>query len=143
MLWRRRGRLSEPLLLPHRKYESTDKNQHSNNHPDSITRRSHFAITRMGERPYQNREIDTLILRLGDKIDNMKNVFELKMAENHNANVGSLTRIEQSTEAIDKKVAYTNGKVRKITVALVLLAGITIGLGFTEFAPVFSILIGL
>jgi hypothetical protein len=33
---------------------------------------------------------------------------------------------------IERRVSYTNGKVRKITIALVLIAGIVIGLGFTE-----------
>ena len=73
----------------------------------------------------------------------MKTVLELKISENHNVNASSLTRIEAGTEAIDRKVGYTNGKVRKIIIAIVLLAGITIGLGFTQFAPAFSILIGL
>lgn len=33
---------------------------------------------------------------------------------------------------IEAQVAYTNGKLRKITFALTLIAGVVIGLGFTE-----------
>ena len=39
----------------------------------------------------------------------------------------SLTRIEAKGDMIDKKVSYTNGKVRKIIIAIVLVFGILIG----------------
>lgn len=41
--------------------------------------------------------------------------------------VETVIRIEQKIDAVDKKVSYTNGKVRKIIIALVLLGGIVIG----------------
>lgn len=62
---------------------------------------------------------------LKNKIQNIQNVIELKMSDNHKNVADSLQRVELAQ-------AYTNGKVRKITVFLVFLSGIVIGLGFTE-----------
>lgn len=87
----------------------------------------------MTDQPYSKREIDTLAERLGEKIDNTQSVIELKMAENHKAAADSLSRIEV-------QVSYTNGKVKRITLALVLLSGVSIGLGFQQVAPFISLL---
>jgi hypothetical protein len=87
----------------------------------------------MAER-YSNREIDALAKSLGDKIDNTKNVLELKLSENHRVSAESLSRIEM-------QVSYTNGKVKKITLALVLLGGVCIGLGFQQVAPILGLIL--
>jgi hypothetical protein len=87
----------------------------------------------MAER-YSNREIDALATKLGDKIDNFKNVLELKMSDNHKAAADSLSRIEM-------QVGYTNGKVKKITLALVLLGGVCIGLGFQQVSPFLGLIL--
>jgi hypothetical protein len=79
------------------------------------------------EKPYSKREIDSLAENLGDKIENVQNAIELKMNDNHKVYADSLSRIEI-------QVAFTNGKVRKITVALVLMGGIMLGAGF-QYAP--------
>jgi len=42
----------------------------------------------------------------------------------------SLSRIEMKTESIETQAKYTNGKVRKIIIALVFLGGIVIGQQF-------------
>jgi hypothetical protein len=44
----------------------------------------------------------------------------------------SLSRIELKTQAIETQAKYTNGKVRKIIIALVLIGGILIGQTFTN-----------
>jgi len=44
--------------------------------------------------------------------------------------------------AIDAKVTYTNGKVRKIVISLVLLAGIVIGQNFTNTHDIISLIAG-
>ena len=88
----------------------------------------------MADKDYSKREIDAMEARIGDKIDNVQNVIELKISENHKASVDSLSRIEM-------QVGYTNGKVKKIVLALVLLSGVCIGLGFQQLAPMLSLLI--
>jgi hypothetical protein len=88
----------------------------------------------MADKDYSKREIDAMEARIGEKIENVQNVIELKISENHNAAAGSLSRIEM-------QVAYTNGKVKKITLALVLLSGVCIGLGFQQIGPILSLVI--
>lgn len=41
-----------------------------------------------------------------------------------------LDTIDKKVDTLDGKVTYTNGKVRKIILAIVLLAGIVIGQSF-------------
>lgn len=41
--------------------------------------------------------------------------------------VEKLVSIENKIDIVDRKATFTNGKVRKIIIALVLLAGIVIG----------------
>lgn len=52
----------------------------------------------------------------------------------------SLSRIEIKTEAIETQAKYTNGKVRKIIIALVLIAGILIGQSFSSWHDILSLL---
>lgn len=51
-----------------------------------------------------------------------------------------LDNINSKIDTIDEKVSYTNGKVRKITIALVLLGGIVIGQTFTNWHDIISLL---
>lgn len=59
-------------------------------------------------------------------IDKLKNIEEQvarldqKVDENH-------TTLTRGQEAIDAKVTFTNGKVKKLIIALVLIGGIVIG----------------
>ena len=46
-------------------------------------------------------------------------------------------------DRIEDKVTYTNGKVRKIILALVLLGGILIGQTFTSTHDIISLFAGL
>ena len=48
--------------------------------------------------------------------------------------------IDEGLEKIDKKVSYTNGKVRKIIIALTLIAGIVIGQTFTNAHDIIELL---
>lgn len=88
----------------------------------------------MSDQPYSKREIDQITMTIGEKIEHVKDALELRITDNHNATAASLSRIET-------QVAYTNGKVKKITIALVLLAGVCVGLGFQQIGPVLSLLL--
>ncbi len=50
--------------------------------------------------------------------------------------------VDKGIATIDNKVTYTNGKVRKIIMALILLAGIVIGQSFTNTHDIISLLLG-
>ncbi len=90
----------------------------------------------MDNAPYSNREIDALAERLGEKIDSGIEHVSDRVAGFEKDTRESLTRIET-------QVGYTNGKVKKIILALVLLSGITLGLGFNQLGPVLGLLISL
>jgi hypothetical protein len=103
-------------------------------------------------RPYENREIDAKIQTLMDKLDDnshltrnkiqaVQNVLELRIADDHKAVADSLSRIEVKQDAHGKKLDYTNGKVRKIIMAIIGLAGILIGLGFQQLMPFLTLLV--
>lgn len=49
-----------------------------------------------------------------------------------NGILDKLTNLQEGIDTIDKKVTYTNGKVRKIIIALVLVSGIVIGQTLTN-----------
>lgn len=49
----------------------------------------------------------------------------------------------EKLDSIKAQVAYTNGKVRKIIIALVLISGIVIGQTFTNTHDIISLLAGL
>lgn len=57
--------------------------------------------------------------------------------------VASLERIESKIDVVDEKQTYTNGKVRKIIIALVLMGGIIIGQGTTNYKDVAQFFIGI
>lgn len=40
--------------------------------------------------------------------------------------------VKEKLDSIEEKVTYTNGKVRRITIALVLISGVIIGQQFTS-----------
>lgn len=48
--------------------------------------------------------------------------------------------VRNSLSRIETQVSYTNGKVRKIIIALVLMFGLLIGLGFDKAGLVLSFL---
>jgi hypothetical protein len=52
----------------------------------------------------------------------------------------SLSRIEIKTESIESQAKFTNGKVRKIIIALVFLGGIVIGQQFGSWHDVISLI---
>jgi len=54
-----------------------------------------------------------------------------------------LSEIKRDQQEIKKMVSYTNGKVRKIIIALVLLSGIVIGLTSQNLPQVVDRLINL
>lgn len=51
--------------------------------------------------------------------------------------------VKQILEGIDAKVTYTNGKVRKIIIAMVLLAGIVIGQNFSSTHDIIGLVAGI
>lgn len=51
-------------------------------------------------------------------------------------------KLDKNIEKLDQKVSYTNGKVRKIILALVAISFLTMGLGVDKIAyilPLFGI----
>lgn len=101
----------------------------------------------MTDKDYSNRELDLKLEAVKqtstnnseviiDKMQNMQNALELRITDNDRDYRGSLTRIET-------QVAFTNGKVRKIIIALILLFGISIGLGFDKADILVKLLIGI
>lgn len=51
--------------------------------------------------------------------------------------------VHEKLDTIDTKVTYTNGKVRKITIALIGVAFFSLGLGSQQLAPLLKILLAL
>jgi hypothetical protein len=87
----------------------------------------------MSDRKYTDGEIDGKNALVLEKIGNLQNVLELRMGEFEKDTRDSLARIET-------QVAFTNGKVRKLIMALILVGGIVIGLGFTQGTSLVSII---
>jgi len=54
-----------------------------------------------------------------------------------------LEDIGEGIVTLDEKVTYTNGKVRKITIALIALGFFSLGLGLNQFAPIIKLFIAL
>lgn len=52
----------------------------------------------------------------------------------------SLSRIELAQDTLDRNQKFTNGKVRKIIIALVFLGGIVIGQQFANWHDIISLL---
>jgi hypothetical protein len=67
-----------------------------------------------------------------EDIKNAKNILELTIRTNDKDYRDSLARIELQNESIETQVKFTNGKVRKIIIALFLVFGILIGQNFTN-----------
>ena len=84
----------------------------------------------MSDHPYNTREIQQLFQSVHEKID--RNREDAKE---------QLDRIELNGEETKDQVVFTNGKVRKIILALVLAFGLIIGLGFERLGPVLGILL--
>lgn len=81
--------------------------------------------TDMEDKPYLNREIDKHFETLRQSMD----VFE--------------SNTSTSLEEIKDLQRYTNGKVRKIIIALVLVSGIVIGQTFTNAHDIISLIISI
>lgn len=64
---------------------------------------------------------------IADKIDGLSSTLHTRMDGFEEDVRNSLSRVETTQALHSKKLDYTNGKVRKIIIALVLLAGIVIG----------------
>jgi hypothetical protein len=79
----------------------------------------------MSEAPYSNRELDAKFEGVHEKLEDNKTLL-----------VGKL-------DIIDKKVTYTNGKVKKIIIAGVLLFGIVIGQTFGNWRDIITLLVSL
>ena len=84
----------------------------------------------MSEQPYNTREIQELFRSVHEKIDN-----------NRQDAKDQLDRIETTGKETQHQVIFTNGKVRKIILALVLAFGLIMGLEFEQLGPVLSILL--
>ena len=54
-----------------------------------------------------------------------------------------LDRIEKDGRHTREQVTFTNGKVRKIILALVLAFGLILGLGFEQIGPVLSLILAV
>lgn len=50
--------------------------------------------------------------------------------------------VKEKLESIEQKVTYTNGKVRKIIIALVLLGGVVIGQNFSSTHDIIALIFG-
>jgi len=70
--------------------------------------------------------------------DQNKSLLEQRDEAYRTAN--SLSRIEIRTESIEKQATFTNGKVRKIIIALVFLTGIVIGQQFGSWHDIISLI---
>jgi hypothetical protein len=115
----------------------------------------------MSDAPYTNRELDakfeavaqvstTNRQALEAAINNIQNVIELRLSDLTKNTADSLSRIELQNDALDKKsdaidakVSFTNGKVRKINIAIVLLAGIIIGMNYNNWHDIIALLTSL
>lgn len=85
-------------------------------------------------KPYENREIDEKFKVLAEKMQGVQNNIELRIGDNHKSVTDSLSRIET-------QVAFTNGKVKKIILAIIGIAGVLIGLGIEQVGPFLSLLL--
>jgi translation elongation factor EF-Tu-like GTPase len=107
----------------------------------------------MSEVPYSNRELDVKLqsvvqvstdnrAALEAKIDNLQNVVELRIADMRRDNTNAITGLQEDVTAIKHQTTYTNGKVKKIIIALVLIGGIIIGQAFPTVHDVIQLLGG-
>lgn len=53
------------------------------------------------------------------------------------------TNVQEKLDTILTQVKYTNGKVRRIIIALVLIAGVIIGQNFSNMKDVIGLLVGV
>lgn len=73
----------------------------------------------MAERPYSNREHDS----------------------KHQEIMGAINRVDARIADVVKQTTYTNGKVRKLIMAVIALGGMSLGLGIQELQPLISLLL--
>jgi exosortase/archaeosortase len=58
----------------------------------------------------------------------------------HKSMTESLERIENKVDSVEKHVIYTNGKVKRIILALVAVSSFSIGLGLIEARTLLSLI---
>jgi hypothetical protein len=95
---------------------------------------------------YADREIDekfdALSDKLGTKIDTGILHVSDRVATFERDTRESLSRQEMNQKEIFDQVKFTNGKVRKMIITLVLLGGIVIGQTFTNAHDIIQLLFG-
>ena len=79
---------------------------------------------------------------IAEKIDNLQNVLELRMNTFEQDARNSLARIETKQDALDKNQKFTNGKLRKMIIAMVFLGGIVIGQTFGNLHDIIQVIAG-
>ena len=72
---------------------------------------------------YTNRELDAKFSEVREVVTSSKNTLLEKLLE------------------IEKQTIYTNGKVKKIIMAILLLSGLSIGLGIQRVMPIVGLFI--
>lgn len=75
----------------------------------------------MNDIPYSNRELDEKFRGVHDKLDSNKTDIMYKLGK------------------IEDQTTYTNGKVKKIVVALIALAAFSAGLGLQQLLPLIKL----
>jgi hypothetical protein len=83
--------------------------------------------------------IDDHLSKQDKQLDEISKSLEEQRGESYRTS-NSLSRIEIKTESIDTQARYTNGKVRKIIIALVFLGGIVIGQQFGSWHDIISVI---
>lgn len=107
----------------------------------------------MADKNYSKRELDAKFQSNEDvsdanrslifeKLEDVKKTLEVRLTNFELDTRGSLSRVELASDKINDQVAYTNGKVRKIIIALVLIGGIVIGQTMTN-SEIIKTVIGL
>jgi hypothetical protein len=77
---------------------------------------------------------------IDEKLEEISNSLEEQRKVSY-ATANSLSRIEITTASVETQAKYTNGKVRKIIIALVLIGGVLIGQQFPDLHSVIKLLI--
>lgn len=89
----------------------------------------------MDENPYSNRELDEKFKAVHDSF---KGVFD-KLDDNKSEIMLNINETKAEVKEVKTQTVYTNGKVRKIIIALVLVGGILIGQAFTNATEIISL----
>jgi len=85
-------------------------------------------------------EEDTYRNGVRKDIQNLKDVLELRMNTFEYKTSDSLQRIEIKIEGVETQVKFTNGKVRKIIIAIVGLSGVVVGMTFNNVHDIIQLI---